>query len=308
MKLISLWRRPKVFRSVHAAQPEPPQSKQSRIDFEAAPPRPANLMNAVPAQGAQPAPLKPIEQRRRELCKGMRLVGEPPLTSERLAAAAKVFISLSSDPTLGLEARTWYAICKRLTATDASHDFQQILANDPQNRLALINFAANLLTKSPRIWDLDDTICLATLARMHKYTTDHPEDIFARLVEALLLADSVSSKVGDAIELVEKIYLDDPTYSPAISVMAVLLAQESLNESAEGYAREAMAKDPLNFQAVGIARYLGIADGWLNHEGMEHAPASSGISSLEAILFASYFVQDPLAREDLVRDACCREC
>lgn len=122
----------------------------------------------------------------------------------------------------------------------------------------------------------------------------HPQDIFARLLSALYLVETPRHKPEAALKTTENIYLMAPNYSPAISVMAVLLSLFSLNESAKDYAREAITKDPHNFQAVGIARYLGIKKGGNSRDGIEHAPGTSGISGLKSILCAAYFTQDPV--------------
>lgn len=246
-----------------------------------------------------PEPLKPLAERRLELHKAIQLVGNAPLSEEKVALAIKTFSSLLQDPVLATEARVWRAICIRISGEDAYLEFKNILESDPDNRLAFVNLIANCLTRYPTTDICDDQDRLSAFAHLQDYMNQNPHDIFAKFLNSFYQIETPRYNPKAALKEIENIYLISPDYSPAISTMAVLLSVSSLNESAKDYAQEAMTKDPHNFQAIGIARFLGFERGGSSRDRIEHAPGTSGNSGLKSILCAAYFTQDPLARDEI---------
>jgi tetratricopeptide (TPR) repeat protein len=190
---------------------------------------------------------------------------------------------------LGEEERLWFGISMRLRGEDAESILAPLLDRQGYDRIAMVNIIANYLNKihpdrsqEPRY-----------LAQLDEHINNNPHDVFARLLQSLMLFQSRDRE--KAFDLIEQLYLDSPSYSPSLSVMASYLYLKGIYEGAESFAKEALEKNPENAQAYAIVE----SRKELNNRGsislrFRHVDRLIGEVLPQSILYCKYAMLDPL--------------
>lgn len=236
--------------------------------------------------------VSPAKRQNKDLAQSVELIGRAPLTGEKLERAEKILGSLCGDFVVGQQAELWLAICQRLRGFDATQSFRKILKKRPDDRLAFLNLAANYLTSPiPR-----SDASLRVVLDLHAYTSLHPEDGFARLIEALSVKDWQRDE-SRALDLLEKLYADQKSFTPGFSAMAAMLSDTGRQQAGIKYAREAATQAPWNYQALSLANYepSTVPKLFKDYLPTEHVEFVVGVSHYKSMLYGSYFLQDPLS-------------
>ncbi|RYF46308.1 MAG: hypothetical protein EOO38_14365 [Cytophagaceae bacterium] len=139
------------------------------------------------------------------------------------------------------------------------------------------------------------------LGRLQEFISSRPSDLFALLLEALMI-DCFEDDSLQSIACLENIYLKNETYTPAISYMACALREFGYEESARDYLDEALRKDPHNVQALLLDGYLrgSIWGKRCIPDPVKHITDAPYPTSSYSILFSAYAVQDPRFEEGAI--------
>lgn len=231
---------------------------------------------------------RPIVKNQRELTKAIGFIGNPPLTVKKLEKAEKLLAALLKKSSTHDEAKLWLAICGRLRGKDATKEFKEILEKDPDNRLAFLNLAANYLSAPLQRYDE----ARATHEEIKRYLSKYPNDNFAQYIDALMTRQFMA-RPGEAIEILEELYLRDRSYSVGISTMGAILYNLGNHFAGSDFALEAAKLEPWNYQAIQLAGKKADA---LNNDiyaPLDHVIFFASCGSYDSMLHASYFLQDP---------------
>jgi tetratricopeptide (TPR) repeat protein len=174
--------------------------------------------------------------------------------SETLIQAENELASLSNSPEMRKPANVWLLISQRMRGMSNRAACVAMLEEFPGDRLCLLNLCASNFCE--RNYNRKQSNALEDLELLEKYLENHPADLYALLLEAVLV-DYFKQRDDIAIAILEKVYLIDNAYTPAISCMAALLKRRGLYDAAEDYAKEVLSLDPTNTQAIAVSKEIG---------------------------------------------------
>jgi hypothetical protein len=201
-----------------------------------------------------------------------------------------------------IDAKLWLGILLRIKGEDSSGLFETILSQNPDNRIALLNLCAVPITwigdfrdsGHPKIAKAMTEKCLGEIRR---FLAKHTTDSFGRLIE-ILLTYNQGCEEEELWAKLERLYLDDPIYTPTLAVMAYLCRGRGRRESAIDFALEAVSKCPKNWPAILLLHHMGVKVDQENELQSERKKRSSFMAlnsyDVEAVLSTPYSIQDPL--------------
>lgn len=200
---------------------------------------------------------------------------------------------LSADSFECSENTLWLGVCYRLRGKNPSPVLEPLLVDDYFSRTALVNICAYYAAESVGI-DENPTFkhnfkqtVRTCLEKIDVHTRLHQWDTFARLVQAILLFRV--HEQPQAIQILEEIYLDQPTYSPAISALASFYNLDALRVAAKDYAMEALSIDPTNSQAAAILHmHRSLPDNVVFTSAVSHLPFQIVSRFPQSVLFEEY--------------------
>jgi len=231
---------------------------------------------------------RPIVKNQRELAKAIGFIGNPPLTVKKLEQAEKILAALLKKSSTHDEAKLWLAICGRLRGKDATKEFKEILKKNPYNRLAFLNLAANYLSAPLQRYDE----ARAAHEDIKRYLSKEPNDNFAQYIDALMTRKFMA-RPGEAIKILEEIYLRDRSYSVGISTMGAILYNFGNHVAGSDFALEAAKLNPWNYQAIQLAGDKSEVTKNADYAPLDHVIFIASCGAYDSMLHASYFLQDP---------------
>jgi tetratricopeptide (TPR) repeat protein len=220
------------------------------------------------------------------------LICTPPIQLNVLLKAETLLRTAQKTPQFQDEASLWLLISHRLRGLNVTSEFSALYLKMPESRLCFLNLCASFFSPEPS--DKNSEAALSMLARLQEFISSRPNDVFALLLEALML-DCFEDDSLQSIACLENIYLKNNSYTPAISYMACALREFGYEESARDYLDEALRKDPHNVQALLLDRYLkrSIWGKRCIPDPVEHITDAPYPTSSYSVLFNAYTIQDP---------------
>jgi tetratricopeptide (TPR) repeat protein len=220
------------------------------------------------------------------------LICAPPIQLNVLLKAETLLRTAQQTQQFQDEAQLWLLISQRLRGLDVTAEFTALQIKMPKNRLCFLNLCASFFSPEPS--EKDSETARTMLGRLQNFISSRPSDLFALLLEALMI-DCFEDDPLQSIACLEKIYLKNESYSPAISYMACALRGFGYEESARDYLDEALRKDPDNVQALLLDRYLrgSIRGKRCVPDPIKHIVDAPYPTRSYSILFSAYTVQDP---------------